>query len=76
MTSRQFRPVGRLSVVIRGSGLPAAGHGGPVPCGGPSGPGISDLGRPDFGDPWVLAITHAPERTLPGDVRDERFRVA
>ena len=44
-------PPGLLSAAIRESSLLPAVHGGPVHCGDPSGLGIEDLGRPDFGDP-------------------------
>lgn len=66
VTGRQCRPAGRLhgpmvvtmrpvparhlAAAIRESGLLPAVHGGPVHCGDPSGLGIEDLGRPDFGD--------------------------
>ncbi|MFE5176757.1 putative hydro-lyase [Streptomyces sp. NPDC056634] len=66
-TSRQCRPAGRLrgpmvvsmrpvppehlAAAIRESALLPAVHGSPVHCGEPSGLGIEDLGRPDFGDP-------------------------
>ena len=67
VTSRQCRPAGRLhgplvvsmrpvpprqlAAAIRESSLMPAVHGSPVHCGHPSGLGIDDLGRPDFGDP-------------------------
>ena len=67
VTSRQCRPAGRLhgpmvvsmrpvppehlSAAIRESSLLPAVHGSPVHCGDPSGLGIEDLDRPDFGDP-------------------------
>ncbi|MFF3513986.1 putative hydro-lyase [Streptomyces sp. NPDC002573] len=67
VTARQCRPAGRLSgpmvvsmrpvppqhlaAAIRESGLLPAVHGSPVHCGDPSGLGIDDLDRPDFGDP-------------------------
>ncbi|AZM52073.1 putative hydro-lyase [Streptomyces sp. WAC 01529] len=44
-------PPGRLADAIRESALMPAVHGSPVHCGDPSGLGIEDLGRPDFGDP-------------------------
>ncbi|MEU6367555.1 putative hydro-lyase [Streptomyces sp. NPDC046931] len=67
VTARECRPAGRLhgpmvvsmrpvppqhlAAAIRESSLLPAVHGGPVHCGDPSGLGIEDLGRPDFGDP-------------------------
>ena len=44
-------PPEHLSAAIRESSLLPAVHGGPVHCGDPSGLGIDDLGRPDFGEP-------------------------
>jgi uncharacterized protein YcsI (UPF0317 family) len=35
-------------------------HGSPVHCGDPSGLGIEDLGRPDFGDPVDAAPDDIP----------------
>ncbi len=67
VTSRQCRPAGRLrgpmvvsmrpvppqhvATAIRETSLLPAVHGSPVHCGEPSGLGIADLSRPDFGDP-------------------------
>ncbi|MET7851213.1 putative hydro-lyase [Streptomyces avermitilis] len=67
VTSRACRPAGRLhgpmvvsmrpvppqhlAAAIRESTMLPAVHGSPVHCGDPSGLGIDDLGRPDFGDP-------------------------
>jgi uncharacterized protein YcsI (UPF0317 family) len=67
VTTRQCRPAGRLrgpmvvsmrpvppehlAAALRESSLLPAVHGSPVHCGDPSGLGIADLGRPDFGDP-------------------------
>ncbi|MFE2281011.1 putative hydro-lyase [Streptomyces sp. NPDC059454] len=76
VTSWQCRPAGRLrgpmvvsmrpvppehlSAAIRESSLLPAVHGGPVHCGTPSGLGIDDLGRPDFGDPVDLEPDDIP----------------
>ncbi|MEU3979813.1 putative hydro-lyase [Streptomyces sp. NPDC026672] len=73
VTDRQCRPAGRvrgpmvvsmrpvppehLRAAIRESSLLPAVHGSPVYCGDPSGLGIADLGRPDFGD----AVTAEPD---------------
>ncbi|MHB1432665.1 MAG: putative hydro-lyase [Streptosporangiaceae bacterium] len=74
-TSRQWRPAGRFAgplvvsmrpvpadLVARAAevtaGYPAA-HGAPVHAGDPAGLGITDITRPDFGDPVAL---------LPGDM--------
>ncbi|MFJ4694638.1 MFS transporter [Streptomyces sp. NPDC088766] len=43
--------VGRGLAAIGESSLLPAVHGSPVHCGDPSGLGIDDLGRPDFGEP-------------------------
>ncbi|QEV16961.1 putative hydro-lyase [Streptomyces alboniger] len=67
VTARPCRPAGRLhgpmvvsmrpvpprslADAIRESALMPSVHGSPVHCGEPSGLGIEDLGRPDFGDP-------------------------
>jgi uncharacterized protein YcsI (UPF0317 family) len=67
VTERECRPAGRLhgpmvvsmrpvppqhvAAAIRESSLLPAVHGSPVHCGEPSGLGIPDLSRPDFGDP-------------------------
>jgi len=69
VTNRQCRPAGRLhgpmvvsmrpvpperlAAAIHESSLLPAVHGSPVHCGDPSGLGIGDLGRPDYGDPVV-----------------------
>ncbi|KPI00572.1 UPF0317 protein [Actinobacteria bacterium OK006] len=66
VTERECRPAGRLhgpmvvsmrpvppehvAAAIRESSLLPAVHGSPVHCGEPSGLGIEDLSRPDFGD--------------------------
>ncbi|GAA2282850.1 UPF0317 protein [Streptomyces ruber] len=66
VTSRRCRPAGRLrgpmvvsmrpvppehlTAAIRETSLLPAVHGGPVHCGEPSGLGIADLSRPEFGD--------------------------
>ncbi|MFJ4835230.1 putative hydro-lyase [Streptomyces sp. NPDC088747] len=66
VTARQCRPAGRLhgpmvvsmrpvppehlAAAIRETSLLPAVHGSPVHCGEPSGLGIGDLSRPDFGD--------------------------
>ncbi|MEW2072417.1 putative hydro-lyase [Streptomyces sp. NPDC017966] len=76
VTSWQCRPAGRLrgpmvvsmrpvppahlSAAIRESSLLPAVHGGPVHCGAPSGLGIDDLDRPDFGDPVDLEPDDIP----------------
>ncbi|MFB9347032.1 putative hydro-lyase [Streptomyces heliomycini] len=76
VTSWQCRPAGRLrgpmvvsmrpvppehlSAAIRESSLLPAVHGGPVHCGDPSGLGVDDLGRPDFGDPVNLEPDDIP----------------
>lgn len=76
VTDRQCRPAGRLhgpmvvsmrpvppqhlAAAIRESSLLPAVHGSPVHCGDPSGLGIDDLGRPDFGDPVDLAPDDIP----------------
>ncbi|MER6419312.1 putative hydro-lyase [Streptomyces sp. NPDC001137] len=76
VTSRQCRPAGRLhgplvvsmrpvppqhlGAAIRESSLLPAVHGSPVHCGTPSGLGIEDLGRPDFGDPVDLEPDDIP----------------
>ncbi|MET7740158.1 putative hydro-lyase [Streptomyces sp. NPDC005385] len=73
VTARQCRPAGRLrgpmvvsmrpvppehlAAAIRESSLLPAVHGSPVHCGEPSGLGIEDLSRPDFGD----AVAAAPD---------------
>ncbi|MEV7286745.1 putative hydro-lyase [Streptomyces sp. NPDC093252] len=73
VTARECRPAGRLSgplvvsmrpvpperlsAAIRESSLLPAVHGGPVHCGDPSVLGITDLARPDFGDP----VTAGPD---------------
>ncbi|WP_374200615.1 putative hydro-lyase [Streptomyces sp. ATCC 21386] len=67
VTDRMCRPAGRLhgpmvvsmrpvppahlAAAIRESSLLPAVHGAPVHCGEPTGLGIADLSRPDFGDP-------------------------
>ncbi|GGZ09096.1 UPF0317 protein [Streptomyces poonensis] len=67
VTRRACRPAGRLrgpmvvsmrpvppehvATAIRETSLLPAVHGSPVHCGEPSGLGIADLARPDFGDP-------------------------
>jgi len=50
-------PPRHLATAIRESSLLPAVHGSPVHCGDPSGLGIDDLGRPDFGD----AVEAAPD---------------
>jgi uncharacterized protein YcsI (UPF0317 family) len=76
VTGRPCRPAGRLhgpmvvsmrpvppehlSTAIRETALLPAVHGSPVHCGDPSGLGIDDLGRPDFGDPVDLAPDDIP----------------
>ncbi|MEU8793986.1 putative hydro-lyase [Streptomyces sp. NPDC048643] len=76
VTARQCRPAGRLhgpmvvsmrpvppqhlAAAIRESSLLPAVHGSPVHCGEPSGLGIEDLSRPDFGDPVVAAPDDIP----------------
>ncbi|WP_327693574.1 putative hydro-lyase [Streptomyces sp. NBC_00459] len=76
VTNRQCRPAGRLhgpmvvsmrpvppqhlAAAIRESSLLPAVHGSPVHCGDPSGLGIDDLGRPDFGEPVDLAPDDIP----------------
>ncbi|MDQ2881774.1 MAG: putative hydro-lyase [Actinomycetota bacterium] len=75
VTNRECRPAGRLhgqlvvslrpiparqvDTAIRVSGLMPAAHGAPVHTGNPAALGITDLDRPDFGDPLDSA---------PGDV--------
>lgn len=76
VTARQCRPAGRLhgpmvvsmrpvppqhlAAAIRESSLLPAVHGSPVHCGEPSGLGIEDLSRPDFGDPVIAAPDDIP----------------
>ncbi|MEU0786529.1 putative hydro-lyase [Streptomyces sp. NPDC006173] len=76
VTARQCRPAGRLhgpmvvsmrpvppehlAAAIRESSLLPAVHGSPVHCGEPSGLGIEDLSRPDFGDAVVAAPDDIP----------------
>ncbi|MEU1203020.1 putative hydro-lyase [Streptomyces sp. NPDC005813] len=76
VTARQCRPAGRLhgpmvvsmrpvppehlAAAIRESSLLPAVHGGPVHCGEPSGLGVEDLARPDFGDPVDFAPDDIP----------------
>jgi uncharacterized protein YcsI (UPF0317 family) len=76
VTDRQCRPAGRLhgpmvvsmrpvppqhlAAALRESSLLPAVHGSPVHCGDPSGLGIDDLGRPDFGDAVVAEPDDIP----------------
>jgi uncharacterized protein YcsI (UPF0317 family) len=76
VTNRRCRPAGRLrgplvvslrpvppehlAAAIRESSLFPAVHGGPVHCGDPSVLGITDLGRPDHGDPVEAAPDDIP----------------
>ncbi|MFJ2892427.1 putative hydro-lyase [Streptomyces sp. NPDC087305] len=76
VTGRPCRPAGRLhgpmvvsmrpvppehlATAIRETALLPAVHGSPVHCGDPSGLGIADLGRPDFGDPVEAAPDDIP----------------
>ena len=76
VTARQCRPAGRLhgpmvvsmrpvppehlAAAIRESSLLPAVHSSPVHCGEPSGLGIENLSRPDFGDPVVAAPDDIP----------------
>jgi uncharacterized protein YcsI (UPF0317 family) len=53
-------PPEHLSAAIRESSLLPAVHGSPVHCGDPSGLGIEDLSRPDFGDLVIAAPDDIP----------------
>lgn len=76
VTDRDCRPAGRLhgpmvvsmrpvppehlDTATRSSAMMPAVHGGPVHYGNPSGLGIADLDRPDFGDPVLANLSDIP----------------
>ncbi|WP_323718067.1 putative hydro-lyase [Paracoccus aminovorans] len=53
-------PAGRVAEAVMISGRTPAVHGAPVHVGDPSGLGIADLMRPDFGDPVLIRPGEVP----------------
>jgi uncharacterized protein YcsI (UPF0317 family) len=53
-------PADRVADAVTISGRFPAVHGAPVHIGDPAGLGISDLGRPDFGDPVEIRPGEVP----------------
>lgn len=59
VTLRAFRPADAIRAITLSERYPIA-HGAPVHIGDPGQIGIADLGRPDFGDPPVIAPGDMP----------------